>query len=79
MSTAGRVGYAGRALDGSQPKYLFPSREKGFYKSQLPFNLHRIVSGTEQFIRVEGFFASMYLWQIGSLTRSGVVGAALAV
>src|SRR5205085_3810207 len=34
------VGYAGRSLDDSEPKYLFPSSGKGFYKSHLLFGLH---------------------------------------
>src|SRR5215472_95267 len=34
------VGYAGRSLDGSEPRYLFPP---GFRKSQVVFNLHRAV------------------------------------
>lgn len=63
------VGYAGRSLDDdSEPRYLFPSREKGFFKSRLLFNLHRVldVSGGEGFrvfreptdfvVLVEGFF-----------------------
>lgn len=37
------VGFAGRSLDDSEPRYLFPSREKGFYKSHLLFNLHRVI------------------------------------
>jgi DNA primase len=71
------VGYAGRALSEVQPKYLFPSRDKGFYKSHLLFNLHRIVPGTEQIILVEGFFATMYLWQIG-IVSIGLLGSSLS-
>jgi DNA primase catalytic core, N-terminal domain len=37
------VGYAGRALDEeTEPRYLFPPSDKGFYKSHLLFNLQRI-------------------------------------
>jgi hypothetical protein len=32
------VAYAGRSIDGSEPRYLFPP---GFRKSQVAFNLHR--------------------------------------
>ena len=39
------VGYAGRSLDGSEPKYLFPSAEKGFHKRYLLWNFHREVQG----------------------------------
>ena len=34
------VAYAGRSLDGGEPRYLFPP---GFHKSQVVFNLHRAV------------------------------------
>jgi len=34
------VAYAGRSLDGSEPRYLFPP---GFHKSQVVFNLRRAV------------------------------------
>jgi DNA primase len=71
------VGYAGRALDESQPKYLFPSRDKGFYKSRLLFNLHRITQGADQIILVEGFFASMHLWQAG-FASLGLLGSSLS-
>src|SRR5262249_36670806 len=35
-----RVAYAGRSIDGSEPRYLFPP---GFRKSHVVFNLHRAV------------------------------------
>ena len=35
------IGYVGRSIDGSQPKYLLPSSRRGFRKSYLLFNLHR--------------------------------------
>jgi DNA primase len=62
------VGYAGRSLDDSEPKYLFPSRDKGFYKSHLLFNLHRILKDipTEKcLVLVEGFFSTMKISQVG--------------
>jgi DNA primase len=71
------VGYAGRSLDDSEPKYLFPSRDKGFHKSHLLFGLHRVAPATKQIILVEGFFASMYLWQIG-LAAIGLLGSSLS-
>src|SRR5262249_22692274 len=48
------VAYAGRSLDGRQPKYLFP---RGFRKKNELFNLHRIAA--EEVILVEGFFDCM--------------------
>lgn len=58
------VGYASRALDDSDPKYLFPSRDKGFYKSHLVFNLAQ-VRGQKAAVIVEGFFDCMKLTQAG--------------
>jgi len=71
------VGYAGRSLDDSEPKYLFPSSAKGFYKSHLLFGFHRVAPAAKQIILVEGFFATMYLWQIG-LPALGLLGSSLS-
>lgn len=71
------VGYAGRSLDDSEPKYLFPSLGKGFYKSHLLFGLHLVAPAPKQIILVEGFFATMYLWQIG-LATLGLLGSSLS-
>jgi DNA primase len=60
------VGYAGRSLDGSEPEYLFPSSDKGFYKSHLLFNLHHVIKtvGTDEpVVVVEGFFDTMKVAQ----------------
>jgi DNA primase len=62
------VGYAGRSIDGKEPKYLFPSGEKGFYKSHLLFNFHRVVKeveGDQPVVVVEGFFDCMKVKQAG--------------
>lgn len=62
------VGYAGRSLDGKEPRYLFPSNERGFFKSHLLFNLHRAlkqVSADEPVVVVEGFFDAMKVHQAG--------------
>lgn len=58
------VGYAARALDESEPKYLFPSREKGFFKSHLAFNL-ALVRGQRAAVVTEGFFDCMKVTQAG--------------
>lgn len=71
------VGYAGRSLDDSEPKYLFPSRDKGFYKSLLLFNLHRVAPAAKQIILIEGFFTTMFLWQTG-LAALGLLGSSLS-
>jgi DNA primase len=49
------VAYAGRSIDGSEPRYKFPA---GFHKSQELFNLQR-VQGEYAVVLVEGFFDCM--------------------
>jgi DNA primase len=57
------VGYAGRSVDGSEPRYLFPP---GFRKSQVVFNLPRAVEEAgECAIVVEGFFDCLRVDQAG--------------
>lgn len=47
------VAYAGRSVDGGQPRYRFPA---GFGKSQVLFNFHRAAARAEdKVIVVEGF------------------------
>jgi DNA primase len=55
------VAYAGRAIDGSEPRYKFPA---GFHKSLELFNLHR-VKGEVSVVLVEGFFDCMKITQAG--------------
>ena len=53
------VAYAGRAIDGSEPRYKLPA---GFHKSLELFNLHRAIgesSGQGRVVVVEGFFDCM--------------------
>ena len=52
------VAYAGRSIDGSEPKYKLPP---GFHKSAVLFNLHRVTAS--EVIVVEGFFDCMKVWQ----------------
>lgn len=55
------VAYAGRTIDGSEPRYKFPA---GFHKSLELFNLHRVKD--EAFaVLVEGFFDCMCVTQAG--------------
>jgi DNA primase len=55
------VAYAGRSIDGSEPRYKFPA---GFHKSLELFNLHR-VRGELSVVLVEGFFDCMMVTQAG--------------
>lgn len=52
------VAYAGRAIDGTEPRYKLPA---GFQKSAVLFNLHRVTA--EEVIVVEGFFDCLKVWQ----------------
>jgi len=55
------VAYAGRSIDGSEPRYKFPG---GFRKSLELFNLHRVIGGPS-IVLVEGFFDCMKVTQAG--------------
>ena len=55
------VAYAGRSIDGAEPRYKFPA---GFHKSLELFNLHR-VNGDVTVVLVEGFFDCMKVTQAG--------------
>jgi DNA primase len=55
------VAYAGRSIDGTEPRYKFPA---GFHRSQELFNLHR-VAGDLSVVLVEGFFDCMKVSQAG--------------
>ena len=69
------VAYCGRAVDGSQPRYRFPS---GFPKSEIIFNLHRAAAaGEPSVLVVEGFFDCLKLYQAGIPAVVALMGAAL--
>jgi DNA primase len=70
------VGYGGRSLDGSQPRYKFPA---GFAKSQVLFNLHRATAtGQSTAIVVEGFFDCLKVHQAGFRSVVALMGSALS-
>lgn len=74
------VGYAGRSLDDSDPKYLFPSRDRRFFKSHLLFNLHRVIAPArvgEAVVVVEGFFDVLKVHQSG-FPVVGLLGSSLS-
>jgi len=69
------VAYCGRALDGTEPRYRFPS---GFPKSEILFNLHRAAaSGRQTVVVVEGFFDCLKLRQAGLSSVVALMGTAL--
>ena len=62
------VGYAGRSIDDSEPKYLFPSGEKSFHKRYLLWNFHREVKDmgpNAEVVVVEGFFDCLRVKEVG--------------
>lgn len=62
------VGYVGRAVDSSEPKYMLPPIEKGFRKSHLLFNLHRVLADfadSNYVVLVEGVFDVIRVYQSG--------------
>ena len=70
------VGYAGRRLDGGEPRYLFPP---GFRKSQVVFNLHRAVrEAAGCAIVVEGFFDCLRVHQAGYHNVVALMGVTLS-
>jgi len=69
------VAYAGRALDGSAPRYRFPA---GFYKSQVLFNYHRAAAAAgNTVVVVEGFFDCLRVTQAGFPNVVALLGTAL--
>jgi DNA primase len=73
------VAYAGRTMDGREPRYLFPP---GFRKSQVVFNLHRAVESAARQggvgIVVEGFFDCLKVHQAGYGNVVALMGASIS-
>jgi DNA primase len=69
------VGYCGRALDGSEPRYKFPPQ---FPKSRLLFNLHRAIATRRPDVTVvEGFFDCLKVWQAGFRSVVALMGSSI--
>ena len=69
------VAYAGRSIDGSEPKYRFP---KGFLKSIEWFNLDRVLAmKIRSVIIVEGFFDCIKVYQAGFQNVIALMGSTL--
>jgi DNA primase len=69
------VAHAGRNLDGSEPKYRFPTR---FRKSLVLFNLHRAIRHGKSVIVVEGFFDCFKVHQAGFHCVVALMGSSLS-
>ena len=70
------VAYAGRAVNGEEPKYRFPA---GFRKSQVLFNFARAMQTCgRNVIVVEGFFDAMKVHQAGHPAVVALMGASFS-
>jgi DNA primase len=70
------VAYAGRAVNGQEPKYRFPA---GFRKSQVLFNLDRAIeTGGNEVIVVEGFFDALQVHQAGHPSVVALMGSSFS-
>src|SRR5215510_3294181 len=73
------VAYAGRTMDGREPRYLLPP---GFHKSQVVFNLHRAIEFAARqggvAIVVEGFFDCLKVHQAGYGNVVALMGASVS-
>lgn len=66
--TGALVGFGGRSLDGSDPKYLNSPESELFNKSRLLYNLHRTKDGMRRIDRailVEGYFDAIAIDHAG--------------
>jgi DNA primase len=70
------VAYAGRAVNGQEPKYRFPA---GFRKSQVLFNLDKAMeTGANKVIVVEGFFDALKVHQAGHPAVVALMGTSFS-
>ena len=70
------VAYAGRAVNGEEPKYRFPA---GFRKSQVLFNLDRAMqTDGRNVIVVEGFFDALKVHQAGHPAVVALMGSSFS-
>ena len=70
------VAYSGRAIDQTEPKYRLP---RGFRKSHVLFNLHRVLDRHDRtLIVVEGFFDTFKIHQAGYPNVAALMGARLS-
>ena len=72
------IAYAGRSIDGAEPKYKLPP---GFKKSEALFNLHRVLQkekGTDLVIVVEGFFDVMTVCQASFADVVALMGSSIS-
>jgi len=80
--TGNLVGYAGRSINGTDPKYKLPT---GFVKSAVLFNFHRVLANEQKspvekdfVIVVEGFFDCMKVHQAGLPCVVALMGSSIS-
>lgn len=74
------VGFGGRVMDKSEPKYLNSADTPFFNKSFLLYNLHRAkphIRATKTMVLVEGYVDVISLWQAGFKTAVAPMGTAV--
>lgn len=74
------IGFGGRSLDGSQPKYLNSPESPLFNKSATLFNLHRArpyIRKRKQALLFEGYVDVISAWQAGFMQGMATLGTAL--
>jgi DNA primase len=79
--TGAIVGFGGRSLDGSDPKYLNSPESELFNKSRLLYNLHRSKDAMRRFDRailVEGYFDAIAIDYAGVPGVVASMGTSLA-
>jgi DNA primase len=70
------VAYAGRSIDGSEPKYKMPA---GFVKTLELWNLHRaLAAGSDSVVIVEGFFPCIHVHHSGFPSVVALMGSTLS-
>lgn len=78
------VAYAGRSIDGTDPKYKFPT---GFQKSAVLFNMHQVVArmrmsevgSDDAVVVVEGFFDCMNVHQAATPNVVALMGSVMSL
>jgi DNA primase len=71
------MGFSGRVLDDSKPKYLNSPESPVFKKSKTLYNIHRVPRSHDSCIVVEGYLDVIGLWQSGISNAVGTMGVAL--
>lgn len=71
------VGFGGRVLDDSKPKYLNSNENEIFHKSEILFNYHKAKNEARnnEIVIVEGYFDVISAWEMGMKNVVAVMSA----